>query len=224
MEPASGLPLWLTTALQAIGWAGSIGWLAILLISIAVLVPSVRAFVLAYFKTRGETYATKQDFDELLRQLQAQTHATEEIKQRLSFAGWRDQRGWELRREFYANLIRKVTDRQQLQIEASSYFANDSRTEGLARNQRLIDHWPEVAAALNMAGVVLEPDIKRRYDEAATAYNDAAAVTGELNTDQAWAQFHRRQVTAAGRFLVALAAVARADLFRAPSHNDLGPG
>lgn len=207
------MPPWLTLALHAIGWTGSAGWLAILALGVAVCVPSVRAFIGAYLRMRGETYATKQDFAELLRQLRLQTEATEDIKRRLSFAGWRDQRGLDLKREFYWNLISKVTERQQLCIEAHANFSNGASAAGGAIHARILKHWPEIAAALNLGGAVLEPAAWQRLHEASAPYLAAARMSEPLTSAEEWGGQMLREAEAAGQFLVALEFAARADLF-----------
>jgi hypothetical protein len=209
---SAGLPSWLTTALAAVGWAGSLGWLAILAICVAIAVPSVRTFVGAYLKTRGETYATKQDFEELLRQLRIQTEATEDIKQRLSFAGWRGQRGWELKREFYWNLIRKLTERQQIQMQAWSKFNGGDMTGGLAAHRRILEHWPEIAAELNIARAVLAPAAIERYAAEAAAYFAAGHMEGLTTTEQ-WTNQMQREIDASRNLIAAVSAAAHVDLF-----------
>lgn len=55
-------------------------WFYILLIAISLTGSAIGALVASYFKRRGETLATKADFDELLNQLQQSTQLAEEIK------------------------------------------------------------------------------------------------------------------------------------------------
>jgi hypothetical protein len=74
-------------------------------------VPS--SFLVAYFRTRGERYATKADFDGLLNELRETTRATEGIKQNISHDAWLKQRKWELRREAYFKLLASF---QKLQV------------------------------------------------------------------------------------------------------------
>lgn len=66
-----------------------LNWKFYLIFMLLILVASCgSAFVASYFKKRGETYATKADFDELLNQLKQTTKSTEEIKIAVSHADW----------------------------------------------------------------------------------------------------------------------------------------
>jgi hypothetical protein len=56
-------------------------WIFILL---GLIAAGAGAFLGSYLKTKGEHLATKEDFNELLQQLKAQTKATEEIKGEIS--------------------------------------------------------------------------------------------------------------------------------------------
>lgn len=49
---------------------------------------SIGAFLDSYFKNRGKNYATKADFDELLKQLRTTTSVAEEIKSSISHSDW----------------------------------------------------------------------------------------------------------------------------------------
>jgi hypothetical protein len=59
-------------------------WLAL-----AVLCGAVGAFAGSYLRRRGETYAAKQDLEEVLRQLRLTTDATTRIKAEIEHADWR---------------------------------------------------------------------------------------------------------------------------------------
>lgn len=55
-------------------------WFYLLLIAVTFVASACGAFLSAYFKKRGESLATKADFEQLLVQLRQSTHLAEEIK------------------------------------------------------------------------------------------------------------------------------------------------
>jgi hypothetical protein len=59
-------------------------WFTMVLLVAAVLVSVIAASLVSYAKQKGENLATKEDFDELLRQVKLTTEATEQIKAQLS--------------------------------------------------------------------------------------------------------------------------------------------
>jgi len=55
-------------------------WFYLLLIAVTFVAGACGAFLSAYFKKRGESLATKADFQQLLGQIRQSTHLAEEIK------------------------------------------------------------------------------------------------------------------------------------------------
>lgn len=76
----------------------------LIILALVLVATAASSFLVPYFRTRGERYATKADFDGLLNELRETTKATEGIKQRISHGTWLKQRKWELRREAYFKL------------------------------------------------------------------------------------------------------------------------
>lgn len=58
------------------------------LIALFVVSGAVNAFVENYLRKRAETFATKADFDELLRQLRANTEVAESVKSVIAKTDW----------------------------------------------------------------------------------------------------------------------------------------
>ncbi len=58
------------------------------LFSITVIAGSLSSCVTSYFRSRGEHFATKADFGELLDQVRQTTETTESIKRSLSYSDW----------------------------------------------------------------------------------------------------------------------------------------
>jgi hypothetical protein len=59
-------------------------WFTVVLLMVAVMVSVTAASLASYAKRKGENLATKEDFEELLRQVKLTAQATEEIKAQLS--------------------------------------------------------------------------------------------------------------------------------------------
>jgi hypothetical protein len=71
-------------------------WRFYALVAAAALIASLLANAISsYARKRGETFATKADFEEILRQLEASTKATEGIKASVQHADWQS-REWKL--------------------------------------------------------------------------------------------------------------------------------
>ena len=64
------------------------------------------AYSSAYFRKRGETFATKADFETLLSQLRATTDMTEDIRRRVSHEGWLEQQRRSTRKEKLEELLK----------------------------------------------------------------------------------------------------------------------
>lgn len=88
----------------------SVWWTQVGILILSVICSALIAYVVAYVKKKGENYATKEDFEELLRQIKATTRATEEIKTEISSGAWVNQQRWELRKNIYLILLEKLNE------------------------------------------------------------------------------------------------------------------
>ncbi|MDT6962950.1 hypothetical protein QTN24_15740 [Cupriavidus sp. SZY C1] len=77
------------------------------------------AFAGAYIKRRAENLATRDDFEELKRQLAQNTRVTEEIKAEIGHAEWKAREANSLRRIKVEELVRYVLEEQE---RTNSYF------------------------------------------------------------------------------------------------------
>jgi ribosome-binding ATPase YchF (GTP1/OBG family) len=75
---------------------------------VAVLSAGLGAFFGSYLRRKGEDAATRENFEEVLKQLRAQTKATEEIKQ--EFQSMQEQQAF--LRDLYASAIREYSSKQ----------------------------------------------------------------------------------------------------------------
>jgi hypothetical protein len=82
--------------------------LVILNAVIAGLVSSLTALGVSYFRTRGQNLATKHDFEELQKQLKANTELVETIKSEVSQRDWAQREWTNLRRVKLEALLEKM--------------------------------------------------------------------------------------------------------------------
>ena len=64
----------------------------------------------AYLKKKGENFATHEDIDKLVDQVQAVTAATKEIEAKISGEMWDRQKRWELKRDVLFEATRRLAD------------------------------------------------------------------------------------------------------------------
>lgn len=72
---------------------------------IALTVPFIGGFLGAYAKKKGESLATKEDFDSLLEQLKKTTATTEGIKADMAKGSWLHQQEWHLKEKYYSGVL-----------------------------------------------------------------------------------------------------------------------
>jgi len=96
--------------------------------ALALVVGVAASYIGAYAKKRGESYATKADFNELLRQLRATTAVAEEVRAQVSHADWAARELKTLRRTKLEELIYAVHE-----VEAWMEADRDRRMFGRTR-------------------------------------------------------------------------------------------
>ena len=83
----------------------------------------VGAFFASYFREKGKNFATKEDFDEILRQVRKNTEVAEEVKNRFSERNWIIQQVWLKKQEAYQMIfpmllnVRKYVSHQVSEFE-----------------------------------------------------------------------------------------------------------
>lgn len=70
----------------------------LVIFSILFLASSISNWLAAYVRKRGENFATKADFENLLNQIKAQTKTTEEVKAAINHKDWMSKEWKTLRR------------------------------------------------------------------------------------------------------------------------------
>lgn len=91
-----------------------------LMLAVALVVGVGAAYLGAYARKRGESFATKSDFDELLAQLKATTAVAEEVKASVSHADWAARERRTLLRLKLEELLQAVHELQLWQDEERS--------------------------------------------------------------------------------------------------------
>lgn len=73
----------------------------------------VGAYLAAYFQERGRNRATREDFDEIKRQLQETAEINSRVDAVMSRGLWVEQKRWEFREAVYLKLLELLTDAQK---------------------------------------------------------------------------------------------------------------
>ncbi|UYK76879.1 hypothetical protein NG825_00245 [Xanthomonas sacchari] len=102
----------------------------VLLLAITLLSTVASALLSSYIRKRAETYASKADLSELVRQLETTTQAAEAVKTAISHADWSVREWQSLRRTKLEELLTTVYDvRHWLDVDMNVRFFNEARTE-----------------------------------------------------------------------------------------------
>ena len=83
---------------------------SILLVAFVVFIAGV--FIKSYISSRSKIYATKQDLNEITRQLEHTTKITEEIKANIGKGVWLQQQAWEFKKQIYTQLLENLFELQ----------------------------------------------------------------------------------------------------------------
>jgi hypothetical protein len=137
-----------------------------LLLALGILATVAGNWLSAYVKKRAETYATKADLQEVLRQLQATTRATEEVRTAVSHADW-------VAREW------RATRRTKLEELLNSVYALDHWLE--AQQQKWIYKGPQTfdESPMDRISVLVAlyfPELRNEADSVLSAHHGAQQV------------------------------------------------
>lgn len=125
-----------------------------LMFAIAVVVVFIAAYLGAYAKKRGEAFATKADFRDLLDQLKATTAVAEEVKAQVSHADWATRELKTIRRVKLEELLQTVYELEAWQdLERSFRVFNSGNEPGrypLPKIELLVGlYFPELRVIVN---------------------------------------------------------------------------
>jgi hypothetical protein len=131
-----------------------LGLLMIVNVVIGVLVSALTALGVSYFRTRGQNLATKHDFEELQKQLKANTELVETIKSEVSQRDWAQREWTNLRRIKLEALLEKMHDCEAF-LNVQRRKAIDGEIEAQER-----DKWSE----LDDIGTLYFRELKNEVD------------------------------------------------------------
>lgn len=103
--------------------------LYVVILALSLIVGFGSAYIGGYARKRGENFATKSDFDEILVQLEAQTKSTEQIKIELSHTDWAARELRVLRRVKLEELLQAIHELQEWQSNEMSRLVYSSGKE-----------------------------------------------------------------------------------------------
>lgn len=79
--------------------------LSLLDLSLVATFAGAGTYLSSYLKKKGESKALREDFNGVLNELKKSTQAAEEIKSRISHLSWQEQKGWEIKKQFYFEAV-----------------------------------------------------------------------------------------------------------------------
>jgi hypothetical protein len=121
------------------GWAG-VGLLLLLW----------RSFLPAYLNKKAENFATHEDINKLVDQVQAVTTATEQIKAKISNEIWDRQKQWELKREMIIEISKAISEIEEAMLRVKSVLSvRDESQEWRESYREGLTKWRDASALLD---------------------------------------------------------------------------
>jgi hypothetical protein len=113
-------------------------------------------YIGAYLKKKGESVATKEDFNDLKEQTRQLTHTTKEIQAKIDDQVWNRQRQWEMKRDILIEFARSISDFEQAIIKIGNKVENRSKSAYEAQLfSRSIASWSECSHKFERDGFVV---------------------------------------------------------------------
>lgn len=110
----------------------------LLFLLISLVATAVSSFLVQFFSGRGKAYATKADFDELLKQLKVTTKTSESIKTAISHSDWALKEFKLLKRNKLEELLNTLYDIEQwINDQTNNVFFRDSYDKSVAPIKKL---------------------------------------------------------------------------------------
>jgi hypothetical protein len=98
---------------------------------IIAIVAFIGSYLGSYLKKKGENFATKEDFNEILNQLKTQVTATEQIKSKISHINWANQEWKTLRKVKLEELLSTVYESHEWISKETSYRVFNGPNESI---------------------------------------------------------------------------------------------
>lgn len=140
--------------MSLVGLAALAGWAGV-----AILLLFWKSFLPAYLSKKAENFATHEDINKLVDQVQAVTTATEQIKARISNEVWDRQKQWELKREMIIEVCKAVSRIEETLIRVNSALAvrdEPESQEWMPTYRAAIMEWREASAFLDQARMLVD--------------------------------------------------------------------
>lgn len=101
------------------------------MLGIAIVVAYGSSFLTSYTKKRAENFATKTDFEELLKQLKSTTETAEQVKVAIAHSDWSTRELKTLRRQKLEDLLQAIYETKEWQsVERDSRIFNSGKDTG----------------------------------------------------------------------------------------------
>jgi hypothetical protein len=128
--------------------------------ALGVALGALLTYLTAYAKKKGENFATREDLQDLVKQMSAVTEATKKIEAEISSGVWDRQKRWELRRDTLFEVAKRLTELEEalskLNSVASAGTADLSAVPGAVLAwqgswKRALQGWSQAADDFNRA-------------------------------------------------------------------------
>ncbi|HAS6882730.1 TPA: hypothetical protein NKB09_004557 [Vibrio parahaemolyticus] len=95
------------------------------------------AYISSYAKEKGKNYATKEDFEQLLKQTGELTEATEQVKSEIANNSWKSSKKWELKFKIYTEVLEALASwRMSIEkIDIESFESDGTIKKDLDRDK-----------------------------------------------------------------------------------------
>lgn len=127
---------------------------AVLYLAATAIVAGLGAYFGAYLKKKGESLATREDLEKLVRQTEAVTSATKRIEEQISDEFWQRRCRWEAKRDTIFEAMKRLGEFEAAIAQLAGSMAAGDR--GIAGPQAIEDQIQlrrEVSSAMKMFGI-----------------------------------------------------------------------
>ena len=95
----------------------------------------VGSYLAGYLKEKGENFATHEDIDKLVEQVQAVTQATKEIEAKISSDVWDRQKHWEMKRDVLFSAAKAFAATDDALLSFGSVFSRKQEPDNEALSE-----------------------------------------------------------------------------------------
>ena len=141
----------------------------------------IGSFLGGYLKKKGENFATHEDIEKLVEQVQAVTKATKEIEAKISSDVWDRQKRWEMKRDVLFSAGKAFAAADDALLSFGSVFlhkqepVNEALNEARSKSSR---RWLDACAKFDETRLLVAVVCNRETKE---AFDSLAAVTSAMS-------------------------------------------